>query len=114
MTAATTDHREEHQPDRQPDDRDEVGLRSRIGDSMAAANRSGGRKTRRTSSGWSVIFGSPGTKPEGQPAEHEQARPGQLQAPRSSNRSAIATVIAMIAPRASMGGVWRPNSPIGP
>ena len=57
-------------------------LRSRIGDSMAAANSSGGRNTSSTSSGSSRIAGHARHEPERQPADHEQARPGHADPPR--------------------------------
>ena len=61
------DHRDEHEPDRQQRERPISALSSRGDEYQPAACSSGGRKTRKTTSGSSSRSGSAGTKPIARP-----------------------------------------------
>ena len=69
-------HRGEHEPDREQGERPDARLSSRGELSQPAACSSGGRKTRKTTSGSSSRSGSASTKPIASPPTHEHDRVG--------------------------------------
>ena len=89
-------HRHEHEPDRQQRERARPRASSRGDAFQPAACSSGGRKTRKTTSGSSSRSGSAGIRPIAEPADDEHDRVRDVDAARPGGRSTAAAASSRI------------------